>query len=83
MSKTIQVYPFSHEKEQTDETCCVCGRKAGRYIALVVDGGGRFGDPKTDDDQEDPGYMGWWPVGSTCKRKLPAHYVREVAEPTP
>jgi hypothetical protein len=71
----MNLYPFSHDKEQDDETCVVCGRKAGRYRALIVDGGARFGDPQTEDDPNDGGYMGWYPVGATCKKKLPKHYV--------
>jgi hypothetical protein len=75
-----KIYPFSHEKEQTDKVCVVCGRKAGRYIALVVDGGARFGDPETEDDPDDGGYMGWWPVGSTCKKKLPKGFVKDTLD---
>ena len=63
-------FNYDHDKETGENPCCICGREAGKYRALVIDGGARFGDPA----REDPtarGYMGWYPVGSRCRRKLP------------
>ena len=76
MTKKITIEPFGHDKEDDGEMCVVCGRKAGRYIALVLNDM-TFGDP--DEIGEDhPDNMGWWPIGSSCKKKLPKHYVREA-----
>jgi hypothetical protein len=55
------------------EACCVCGKKVMPYKAewaTVVDGGKRFAMRGEEIDDRDPGYMGMFPVGPDCARKL-------------
>lgn len=58
--------------------CAICGQPVltGSSIptfsghphwAVVVDGGSEWGNE--DSDEEDPGYMGWWPIGNDCHRR--------------
>lgn len=55
------------------DSCACCGRKVTKTAdtpwAVVVDGGAAFGDPATA-DEDDAGFMGYFPMGSHCARKL-------------
>jgi hypothetical protein len=69
-SRRFRVNPDVHGE------CAICCRpvvlKTVRHWAVVVDGGASWGDAQAD--QDDPGYMGMFPVGNTChNRYLRAH----------
>jgi hypothetical protein len=75
-SGRYRVSPFSgaryHENARRAgiyEPCGICGKavKAPTHRAVVVDGGGAWGDERSDTN--DPGYMGTFPIGSDCHRK--------------
>jgi len=62
-----------------DSACILCGRPTNDkhlgYGVVVCDGGSRLVHP--DDAhmvESDPGFMGWFPVGSTCVKKVPAAF---------
>lgn len=61
---------------ETGEECILCGRKAGKgskTAGVVVSGGGGI-IIHTDDvelEQDDPAFMGWYPVGSSCISAIP------------
>jgi len=79
MSYTIP--PFSGPKYRENsrkcvdgETpCAICGKgvKGGPWewphFAVVINGGSDWGDESSP--EEDPGYMGGWPVGTACHSK--------------
>lgn len=64
-------YGKKSERCKDDETpCAICGRGVKDpwpHTAAVVRGGGAWGDEKSD--QNDPGWMGLWPIGNDCHRK--------------
>lgn len=53
------------------EHCACCGRKlTGKPMLVeVIDGGSSVAAPGLGPDTNDPGYMGYFPVGRTCARK--------------
>ena len=55
-----------------EEACCVCGKptKGKATYATVLDGGSRFATATEEVDTSDPGYMGGYPVGTTCAKRL-------------
>ena len=66
--------PFN-EKASVDNTnlCYVCGRKLGKHPLWfeVINGGDlREQDGTEYDTSKDSGYMGCYPVGSTCANKF-------------
>lgn len=73
--------PFSgpryHENAQRtggEEPCVLCGRAikdtATAPYAIVVDGGDRFALANETPNEKDPGFMGGYPVGPECAKKL-------------
>jgi len=55
-----------------DDFCCHCNKSINLKTALwveVVDGGNSVCVPGTG-DKDDDGYMGWFPIGSTCQNKF-------------
>ena len=72
---------WSKEESQGDMTrCAVCGRKTSPKEqglgVVVVDGGGSI--VHVDDIEvamvHDGGYMGWFPVGSSCIKAVPEEF---------
>ena len=63
------------------ENCIACGRNTSNKKAqgvVVVDGG--YGICKPEDaakEENDGGYMGWFPVGSECIKTVPVEYRAE------
>lgn len=57
--------------------CYLCNRPIREPLAAisleVVDGGVRIARPGTA-DVTDPGYMGFFPVGPECARRIPAEF---------
>jgi len=50
--------------------CAICGRAVKtpvQHYAVVIGGGSEWGDESSDEN--DPGYMGCWAIGSDCHRK--------------
>lgn len=70
--------PAARRGMSYDLQCVICGKKMTpqqvRHHALLASGGGGWGRPE-DDDESDPGFMGWFPVGSECHRK----YLKRIA----
>lgn len=59
---------------EDESPCVVCGRpirepSCGREVC-VVDGGARFARVDETVDTDDPGFMGLYPVGPECAKKL-------------
>lgn len=56
------------------DPCCVCGRpvKSGDFWVEVHKGGKAA---KSGEAVKDAGYMGFFRVGSECRRKFPLGYV--------
>ena len=55
------------------ELCFVCGRKLGKnplYFEVINGGDLRLQDCTEYDRSSDNGYMGCYPVGSTCAHKF-------------
>lgn len=50
------------------EHCACCGRKiTGKPMLVeVIEGGSLVAAPGLGADENDPGYMGFFPVGETC-----------------
>jgi len=69
------VPPFSQKTREhnvlDDEfECGICGRSVKTPIqheGIVINAGTDWGDDSSD--QNDPGYMGCWAIGSDCHRK--------------
>ena len=58
-------------------SCCVCGRKAGTHFAFFKYEG--FVDP--DHPQAEEGdFIGYLPIGSVCRKKLPKTHVRTLKQ---
>ena len=65
-------------------SCVVCARdtsKKGNSQGVIVAEGGSAILHSADNEieQSDGGYMGWFPIGSECIKKVPAEY--RVANP--
>lgn len=57
----------------SDDACCVCGKPVKSDpvpFATVLDGGSRFAGADETIDTADPGYMGGYPVGPSCAKRL-------------
>lgn len=73
--QAITTFPWNDKALEDPETyrCVHCGRKVsesnGTWVEFVS-GGGEVQVPFGTADQNDPGYMGIWPVGATCAKKL-------------
>lgn len=53
--------------------CILCGRKVGKnpwWVEVVEGGYLRAQDGTEVDEDTDPGYMGFWTVGSECAKKV-------------
>jgi hypothetical protein len=76
--------PFSskaHDNGTADLGGCVlCGRStpSPKYFVEIAHGGRivRLGSA----DTTDPGYMGFYPIGPECRKRLPAAYVHDSDE---
>ena len=59
--------------------CVICGKpvknSSPAKSAEVTDGGNRFVPIAEKADENDDGYMGFYPVGSECARLFPAGYL--------
>ena len=67
--------PFNHKASHAadQEFCYVCGRKLGAnplYFEVIEGGDLRLQNGTEYDVQSDAGYMGCFPVGSTCANKF-------------
>lgn len=74
-------YPWSDAYNETDlhqDRCIVCGKmtkSANRIMVALTGGGDYLVRPEDDADNEnDPGYMGWWAIGSECGKDIPTEY---------
>ena len=50
--------------------CAICGKSIKHpwpHQAIVINGGSNWGD--LNSDENDPGYMGCWPIGNNCHKK--------------
>jgi hypothetical protein len=59
-------------------SCQCCGRKVGANPIgiIVVNGGASLCHPEDHKALEnDGGYMGWFPIGSECAKRIPAEYL--------
>lgn len=69
------------------DECAVCGRPTSRknrtngrtVFVRVVDGGSRFAHP--DEDVDERGDMGYFPVGSECAKSVPADWRTTTGTP--
>lgn len=61
------------------EHCACCGRKltAVPLYVEVINGGSHVAAPGSGTDTNDPGYMGFFPVGRSCARKYFRGYTHE------
>lgn len=70
---------YHRNEEEAENPCAVCGRdvgSGGRKFVEVVGGGARFSTVGAA-DVEDPGYMGFYAVGSGCARRFPPEYLSD------
>lgn len=77
--------PKYHERVAngyTGDECAICGRRTGRdpLLAHVVDGGTRFIAADDHSEDETPGDMYWFPVGSECAKAFPAGFLSRGTE---
>jgi len=80
--------PFSGPRYQENERkcggkqdpCAFCGKAVTSPDTLVevLEGGGRFALKDEQTDEQDPGHMGFFPVGPTCAARLLKHGVKIV-----
>ena len=67
-------FPFHLDAAGNMERCNICGRKLGadpRFVEVID--GGDIHDPATGPaDTSDAGYMGTYPVGPECAKRLQA-----------
>ena len=84
MSKPIETIPmkWAANGNRSDTHCACCGRKLGarRVYVEVIDGGARVAHPDSPPDQHDPGYMGFFPVGTACGRRFFNGYTQAFLE---
>jgi hypothetical protein len=74
MGSTAATTPMKWSDKGTNgsmEHCSCCGRRlTGQPVWVeVIDGGSSVAAPGLDPDTNDPGYMGFFPVGRACGRK--------------
>ena len=65
--------PMPFSEDSTDTNCALCGRPVGEfpaYWAEVADGGRVWDRTIAGEPKMDGGYMGWWPVGSECRKRF-------------
>lgn len=70
--KTLTPMVWAKNRQPGDgPTCAACGRRLGkRYLIIeVIDGGAHVAPRGSACDENDPGYMGYFPVGHDCARK--------------
>ena len=71
-------YSDNEEKITGDIMPCVrCGKgvKNTKYHVELVDGGLYASPTNEEADINDPGYMGMYPIGSECRKHIPAEYI--------
>ena len=55
--------------------CTVCGRKTNLTIGVYVGaGGGVLVHPEDIDKADDGGFMGFYPIGNECIKKVPQDF---------
>jgi hypothetical protein len=64
----------------SDQFCVQCGRKTGNnpWMVEVVFGGEIRLQDGTEADIDDPGYMGWWPVGNECAKAFAPNLLKKI-----
>lgn len=79
-AEVVTVQPFSGKNYSRNSDrcrdgstpCALCGKpikdESATHHVVVIDGGAEFGTE--DSDENDRGYMGGFPVGPECLRKL-------------
>lgn len=82
INTTLRTIPstmiWNRPVEACGESCQVCGRPVSENAVgvIVVDGGASIIHPEDQASLvSDAGYMGWWPIGSECAKKIPAEYL--------
>ncbi len=81
MPEGFNLFSEKFNKSAANQPCTVCGRetsnKGNASGVVVVKGGGSLIAPSDVSEayiKTDAGYMGWFPVGAECIKKVPAQY---------
>lgn len=81
MNLAIFDIPYHDDRRQDGETpCLICGKeiKRVRYLVEVINGGCHAAARGLGPDENDAGYLGFLPIGSECRRKMPASFVHDL-----
>lgn len=67
----ITLMKWADKNQGSMEHCACCGRKllSNHVWVEVIDGGSSVAAPGLNPDTNDPGYMGFFPVGIACGKK--------------
>lgn len=67
---------FMRSRSQETDSCVLCGRPVGRKgvtFVHMVDGGSTLA-PVAEVYENEAADLGWWPVGSTCAKRVPVEF---------
>jgi len=78
-------YHRNYDRMTTDhvEPCCLCGKGltakslSEAWWIHLVDGGDSLA-PVSEPDSDDPGELGWHPIGPDCARSIPLAYRQRI-----
>lgn len=80
--KIKQTASYSNNEEKIEDSsmpCVRCGKavKNNKYAVQLVEGDLLALSTKEEADLEDSGYLGFYPVGSECKKHIPAEFIHK------
>jgi len=74
-----ETYENNQDNSKTNVTCLRCGKdvKNIRYEVECIDGGAYALATKYEADINDSGYMGFYAIGSDCKKHIPSEFIHK------
>jgi len=71
----LNLFSEKVNESQSENPCTVCGRKTNLTIGVYVgDGGSAIVHPEDYDLAQDGGFMGFFPIGKECVKKVPKEF---------
>jgi hypothetical protein len=71
----FNLFSEKYHDSQSENPCSVCGRKTNLSIGIQVGGGGGvIVHPEDVELAQDGGWMGFFPIGKECIKKVPQEF---------
>ena len=71
----LNLFSEKFHESGNENPCTVCGRKTNLTIGIYVgNGGGVIVHPEDYDLAQDGGFMGFFPIGKECIKKVPKEF---------